>query len=78
MIRPGVAERVRLALADISDTQRVAKVTVEVQRGAQEQRTVVTALNFYEYLQQLSRAEQDQLYAATFGAPGSPAGTAPR
>jgi hypothetical protein len=69
MIRPGMVEQVRLALAERRIGQRVAKVTVEVNRDAHGQRTVVTALNFYEYFQQLSELEQDQLYAATFGSP---------
>ena len=68
-LQPGFVEGVSLSLAEQGLKQLIAGATVEIQRGANGQLTLATALNFFDYFERLTEDEQQSLYEAAFGVP---------
>jgi hypothetical protein len=65
----GFVERARVEAAEAISTPIVGDVRIQVSRTADDQATLITALNLYKYFEQGTDAEQEALYLATFGAP---------
>lgn len=69
LLAAGTVERRRVEVAERRVRHRINGVSVEVRRSRKGALTVVTALNLYDYFDQLDEQARDRLHLATFGHP---------